>query len=97
MKISGFENKDYRNGFDEGYEKGRADEREEWKTATSELLIKYAGDIYEALPDIVKQIKADAIDEFIKTIRPRMKWDNDIYTLAIEHCIEVAEQLRGQK
>lgn len=27
--VSGFENKDYRNGFDEGYDKGRADTIEE--------------------------------------------------------------------
>lgn len=39
---------------------------------------------------------ADAIEEFINTIKPRMKWDNDIYTLAIKHCIEVAEQLKEQ-
>lgn len=28
--ISGFENKDYRNGFDEGYDKGRADAIDEF-------------------------------------------------------------------
>lgn len=44
-----------------------------------------------------QQGRTDAVDEFIKTIKPRMKWDNDIYTLAIEHCIEVAKQLKEQK
>lgn len=43
-----------------------------------------------------KEIRADAFDEFISTIKPRMKWDNDVYTLAIEHCIEVAELLKEQ-
>lgn len=63
MMISGFENKDFRNGFDEGYQQGRADERKEWEISASELLIKYSGDIYEALPDIVEEIQTKAYQQ----------------------------------
>lgn len=67
-----------------GYDKGRADEREEWKLSVSELLIKYSGDIYEALPDIVKQIRSDAIDEAIKKLsesEDTILSDKQYYTL----------------
>ena len=38
------------------YEKGREDERKDWKCAAGEMVVKYAGDIYEALPEAVKEI-----------------------------------------
>lgn len=41
MLISGFENKDFRNGFDEGYEKGRADMQEFVENRCKELGIDY--------------------------------------------------------
>ena len=41
-----------------------------------------------------KAIRNEAIDEFIYTIKPRMKWDDQSYSLAIEHCINIAEQLK---
>lgn len=45
-----------------GYENGRADEQLEWKTATSELLVKYSGDIYKGLPDIIEEIQKKSYD-----------------------------------
>lgn len=56
--------------YDKGYDKGREDERKDWKCAAGELIMKYAGDIYGALPEAVKEIyqqgRMDAIDECIK-------------------------------
>ena len=43
-----------------------------------------------------KVIYNKALDEFIYTIEPRMEWDNQSYALAIEHCIKIAEQLKGK-
>ena len=61
---------------------------------TGECCLKCAEKQLKAYED---KIRADAFDEFISTIMPRMKWGNDVYTLAIEHCIEVAKLLKEQK
>ena len=64
------------NCLSDAYDLGRADEREEWETAAGEMIMKYAGDIYKALPNVVKEIqtkayqqgRVDAIKEVIALI-----------------------------
>ena len=38
---------------------------------------------------------AQAMDDFIEDIKPRLLWNCPEYTLAIRHCIEVAEARKG--
>lgn len=45
------------------YEQGRADERKEWELSAGELLVKYAGDINEALPNMVEKIQTKAYEQ----------------------------------
>lgn len=86
------------------YNKGREDERMDWECAAGDSLMKYAGDIYVALPNIVKQIRKDAIDEYsnnlfsvIEQCTVNCKFDFSIDDL---HNLEVvikglAEEMKG--
>lgn len=53
----------------DAYEQGRLDERADWECAAGELIVKYADDVYEALPEVVKQIRANAIDEYRELLK----------------------------
>ena len=77
----------------DAYEQGRLDERADWECAAGELIVKYADDVYEALPEIVKQIRANAIDEYLKLI----KQHEDITgSIDVYKCENIAAQLKEQ-
>lgn len=46
---------------------------------------------------VLNQGKIEAFDEFISEIKPRLNWNDDLYVMAIRHCIEIAERLKEGK
>lgn len=68
-------------GYDEGFDKA------------NKLIKPLMEKIHQC---VLNQGKIESLDEFIQAVIPRLDWDDDIYNMAINHCIEIAKQLKEE-
>lgn len=76
-------------------DKIRADEREKVMMSDYDCLLtcEHIEVIFKSAYD---KGRADAIEECIDAIKPRKEWTNNIYSLAILHCLASLEMVKEQ-